>query len=66
MTAPRAHVGRLEDGTEVKLGVSLSNTKSRRVKLIGWATGAAERCHSHTPKPVLTSHSGCMRHRTGD
>ncbi|MFE5869538.1 Helicase associated domain protein [Streptomyces roseifaciens] len=30
---PRAHVERLEDGTEVKLGVFLSNTKSRRAKL---------------------------------
>ncbi|MFG2525763.1 hypothetical protein [Streptomyces sp. NPDC048527] len=33
MTVPRAHVERLEDGTEVKLGVFLSNTKSRRTKL---------------------------------
>jgi superfamily II DNA or RNA helicase len=30
---PRAHAERLEDGTEVKLGVFLSNTKSRRAKL---------------------------------
>lgn len=30
---PRAHVERLEDGTEVKLGVFLSNTKTRRAKL---------------------------------
>lgn len=30
---PRAHVEQLEDGTEVKLGVFLSNTKSRRAKL---------------------------------
>ncbi|MFD8251315.1 DEAD/DEAH box helicase [Streptomyces werraensis] len=30
---PRAHVERLEDGTDVKLGVFLSNTKSRRAKL---------------------------------
>ncbi|MFE4801757.1 hypothetical protein ACFRFL_44130 [Streptomyces sp. NPDC056708] len=33
MTVPRSHVERLEDGTEVKLGVFLSNTKSRRAKL---------------------------------
>ncbi|MFI1369349.1 DEAD/DEAH box helicase [Streptomyces griseochromogenes] len=33
VTVPRAHVERLEDGTEVKLGVFLSNTKSRRAKL---------------------------------
>lgn len=33
VTVPRAHVERLEDGTEVKLGVWLSNTKSRRAKL---------------------------------
>lgn len=31
--APRAHTERLEDGTEVRLGVFLSNTKSRRAKL---------------------------------
>ncbi|WP_435835628.1 hypothetical protein [Streptomyces avermitilis] len=31
--APRAHVERLEDGTEVKLGAFLSNSKSRRGKL---------------------------------
>ncbi|MEU5256699.1 DEAD/DEAH box helicase [Streptomyces longwoodensis] len=30
---PRAHVEELEDGTEVKLGVFLSNTKTRRAKL---------------------------------
>ncbi|MFC8175271.1 helicase associated domain-containing protein [Streptomyces sp. NPDC057325] len=30
---PRAHIERLEDGTEVKLGVFLSNSKSRRAKL---------------------------------
>lgn len=30
---PRAHVERLGDGTDVKLGVFLSNTKSRRAKL---------------------------------
>ncbi|WP_374202073.1 hypothetical protein [Streptomyces sp. AC550_RSS872] len=30
---PRAHIVRLEDGTEVKLGVLLSNTKTRRAKL---------------------------------
>ncbi|WP_369395577.1 Helicase associated domain protein (plasmid) [Streptomyces sp. CG1] len=33
VTVPRAHVERLEDGTEVKLGVFLSNSKSRRAKL---------------------------------
>ncbi|WP_422762677.1 Helicase associated domain protein [Lysinibacillus sp. NPDC056220] len=33
MTVPRNHVERLEDGTEVKLGVFLSNSKSRRAKL---------------------------------
>ncbi|MFF7890225.1 Helicase associated domain protein [Streptomyces sp. NPDC020794] len=33
VTVPRAHVERLEDGTEIKLGVFLSNTKARRVKL---------------------------------
>ncbi|MBZ4015989.1 helicase associated domain-containing protein, partial [Streptomyces purpurogeneiscleroticus] len=33
VTAPRAHVEVLEDGTEVKLGIWLSNTKSRRAKL---------------------------------
>nr|WTB11954.1 Helicase associated domain protein [Streptomyces antimycoticus]WTB12180.1 Helicase associated domain protein [Streptomyces antimycoticus] len=31
--APRGHVERLEGGVEVKLGVFLSNTKSRRAKL---------------------------------
>ncbi|WP_336621231.1 hypothetical protein [Streptomyces sp. DH18] len=30
---PRAHVAQLEDGAEVKLGVFLSNSKSRRDKL---------------------------------
>ncbi|MEU1792141.1 Helicase associated domain protein [Streptomyces sparsogenes] len=33
VTVPRTHVERLEDGTEVRLGVFLSNTKTRRVKL---------------------------------
>lgn len=33
VTVPRAHVERLEDGSEVKLGVFLSNSKSRRAKL---------------------------------
>ncbi|MFJ1618715.1 hypothetical protein ACIODT_40520 [Streptomyces sp. NPDC088251] len=33
MTVSRGHVERLEDGTEVKLGVFLSNSKSRRGKL---------------------------------
>lgn len=33
VTVPRAHVERLEDGSEVKLGVFLSNSKSRRDKL---------------------------------
>ncbi|MCT2588345.1 Helicase associated domain protein [Streptomyces sp. N2-109] len=33
LTVPRAHVERLEDGSEVKLGVFLSNTKTRRAKL---------------------------------
>ncbi|WP_405869908.1 helicase associated domain-containing protein [Streptomyces zaomyceticus] len=33
LTVPRAHVERLEDGSEVKLGVFLSNSKSRRAKL---------------------------------
>ncbi|MFD6279023.1 hypothetical protein ACFWFI_26175 [Streptomyces sp. NPDC060209] len=33
LAVPRAHVQRLEDGTEVKLGVFLSNSKSRRAKL---------------------------------
>jgi superfamily II DNA or RNA helicase len=33
VTVPRAHVETLPDGTEVKLGVFLSNTKSRRGKL---------------------------------
>ncbi|MFF9286434.1 DEAD/DEAH box helicase [Streptomyces griseosporeus] len=30
---PRGHVERLDDGTEVRLGVFLSNTKTRRAKL---------------------------------
>ncbi|MET9819837.1 helicase associated domain-containing protein, partial [Streptomyces sp. NPDC006355] len=33
LKVPRTHVERLEDGTEVKLGVFLSNTKTRRAKL---------------------------------
>ncbi|WP_405851160.1 Helicase associated domain protein [Streptomyces sp. NBC_00090] len=33
VVVPRAHTERLEDGTEVKLGVFLSNSKSRRAKL---------------------------------
>ncbi|MFF2654314.1 hypothetical protein [Streptomyces sp. NPDC058045] len=33
MTVPRGLVETLEDGSEVKLGVWLSNTKSRRAKL---------------------------------
>ncbi|MEU3282441.1 DEAD/DEAH box helicase [Streptomyces antibioticus] len=33
LVVPRGHVERLEDGTEVRLGVFLSNTKSRRAKL---------------------------------
>ncbi|WP_406190269.1 hypothetical protein [Streptomyces sp. NBC_01017] len=33
MTVPRSHVERLEDGTEVKLGVWLMNQKSRMEKL---------------------------------
>ncbi|RSM94045.1 helicase [Streptomyces sp. WAC 01325] len=33
VTVPRAHIEVLPDGTEVKLGVFLSNTKSRRAKL---------------------------------
>ncbi|MFJ9854969.1 Helicase associated domain protein [Streptomyces sp. NPDC101150] len=33
LAVPRSHVERLEDGTEVKLGVFLSNSKSRRAKL---------------------------------
>ncbi|MEV5982894.1 Helicase associated domain protein [Streptomyces sp. NPDC052114] len=33
VTVPRGHVETLEDGSEVKLGVWLSNTKSRRAKL---------------------------------
>ncbi|MEU9313753.1 Helicase associated domain protein [Streptomyces sp. NPDC048256] len=33
VTVPRAHVERLEDGTEVKLGVWIMNQKGRRAKL---------------------------------
>lgn len=33
MTVPRSHIETLPDGTMVKLGVFLSNTKSRRAKL---------------------------------
>ncbi|WP_424863977.1 hypothetical protein [Streptomyces sp. MMS24-I29] len=33
LTVPRAHIETLPDGTEVKLGVFLSNTKTRRAKL---------------------------------
>lgn len=33
VTVPRAHIEQLEDGTEVRLGVFLSNSKSRRAKL---------------------------------
>ncbi len=33
LTVPRGHIERLPDGTEVKLGVFLSNTKTRRGKL---------------------------------
>uniref|UniRef100_UPI003F496FD6 helicase associated domain-containing protein n=1 Tax=Streptomyces chartreusis TaxID=1969 RepID=UPI003F496FD6 len=33
VTVPRAHVEALPDGTEIRLGVFLSNTKSRRGKL---------------------------------
>ncbi|MFH8701966.1 helicase associated domain-containing protein [Streptomyces chartreusis] len=33
VTVPRGHVETLPDGSEVKLGVFLSNTKSRRAKL---------------------------------
>ncbi|MGP3954126.1 Helicase associated domain protein [Streptomyces sp. 7N604] len=33
LSVPRGHVEELEDGTEVKLGVFLSNTKTRRAKL---------------------------------
>lgn len=33
MTVPRGHVETLEDGTEVKLGGFLSNSKTRRTKL---------------------------------
>ncbi|MDQ0904698.1 hypothetical protein QFZ22_000683 [Streptomyces canus] len=33
MTVPRGHVERLEDGTEVRLGVWIMNQKGRRAKL---------------------------------
>ncbi|WP_225079712.1 helicase associated domain-containing protein [Streptomyces sp. CoT10] len=33
VTVPRGHVEQLEDGSEVKLGVFLSNSKTRRAKL---------------------------------
>ncbi|MFE9499382.1 helicase associated domain-containing protein [Streptomyces collinus] len=33
VTVSRAHVEQLQDGTEVRLGVFLSNTKARRAKL---------------------------------
>lgn len=33
LVAPRAHLEQLKDGTQVKLGVFLSNTKTRRAKL---------------------------------
>ncbi|MGQ4388865.1 helicase associated domain-containing protein [Streptomyces sp. SAS_270] len=33
LTVPRGHTETLPDGSEVKLGVFLSNTKSRRAKL---------------------------------
>lgn len=33
VTVPRGHIERLADGTEIKLGVWLTNTKSRRAKL---------------------------------
>ncbi|MFH9821502.1 hypothetical protein [Streptomyces sp. NPDC017230] len=33
LTVSRGHVERLEDGTEVRLGVFLSNSKSRRAGL---------------------------------
>lgn len=33
LIVPRGHVERLDDGTEVRLGVWLSNTKTRRAKL---------------------------------
>lgn len=33
MKPPRAHVEVLADGSEIKLGVFLSNNKSRRAKL---------------------------------
>lgn len=33
LRVPRAHVEALPDGSEVKLGVFLSNTKTRRAKL---------------------------------
>ncbi len=33
LTVPRGHVEALPDGTEVRLGVWLTNTKTRRAKL---------------------------------
>ncbi|MFH9742696.1 hypothetical protein ACH4MA_34035 [Streptomyces roseolus] len=33
MKVPRGHIERLENGAEVRLGVFLSNTKTRRAKL---------------------------------
>ncbi|MFF4732929.1 Helicase associated domain protein [Streptomyces mirabilis] len=33
VTVPRSHVERLEDGTQVRLGVWITNTKTRRAKL---------------------------------
>ncbi|MGW2572994.1 helicase associated domain-containing protein [Streptomyces sp. NPDC001537] len=33
VTVPRNHVETLEDGTEIRLGVWLANTKQRRAKL---------------------------------
>ncbi|WP_322888047.1 helicase associated domain-containing protein [Streptomyces solincola] len=51
ITVPRQHVERLADGTEVRLGVWLTNTKTRLAKLsaerlavlvalgLGWAAG---------------------------
>ncbi|MFB6679026.1 hypothetical protein ACFCWG_42825 [Streptomyces sp. NPDC056390] len=54
VAVPRSHVEQLDDGTEVKLGVFLSNSKSRRTKLtkdklaalaslgLGWAAAGGE------------------------
>ncbi|GGN81453.1 hypothetical protein GCM10011579_068050 [Streptomyces albiflavescens] len=33
VTVPRGHIERLEDGTDIRLGVWLTNTKTRRAKL---------------------------------